>query len=467
MPAAEKRAKTSPRFFVSLQRMREVCTSLEIGDGFEVTGNGLLPSRFAVTKLATATLGAVAISIAALLKAIGLSANCPYVSTDRRRASLWFARSIYPINWEMPPVWDAIAGDYQGRDGWIKLHTNLPHHREATLSVLECSADRVAVSAAIKTRSIDDLEADIVHAGGVAAAMRTRAAWLAHPQGQAVASEPLVAWNEAHRGKLELKSATRTRPLAGLRVLDLTRVLAGPVATRTLAGFGADVLRIDPTDWNEANVVPDITLGKRCSRLDLRNEQDRKKFEQLLQGADLLVHGYRPGALERLGYGETARKQLTPDLIEVSLDAYGWTGPWSGRRGFDSLVQMSCGIADAGMTWAEKDTPTPLPVQALDHATGYLMAAAAIRAITVAVRGNGIKKARLSLARTAELLVAHPQSSRGLLSLHPEPSDFSEVIEHTPWGQAHRLKAPITIDGTPMVWHLPASELGSSLPHWN
>src|SRR5690606_14976535 len=153
--------------------------------------------------------------------------------------------------------------------------------------------------------------------------------------------------------------------LAGIRVLDLTRILSGPIATRFLAGYGADVLRIDPIDWDEPAVAPDVTLGKRRARLDLRSPEGKATFEHLLQQADVLVHGYRSDALEKLGLGETRRRELNPGLVDVCLDAYGWTGDWRARRGFDSLVQMSSGIAHAGMTLLNKPIPTPLPVQAL------------------------------------------------------------------------------------------------------
>lgn len=446
--------------------MKEVSTALGIEDDYEVSGEGLLPSRFSVTKLAASTLGAVGVSISMLVEKMGLTGRRPLVKVDSRVASLWFAQSIHPIDWEMPPVWDVIAGDYECSDGWIKLHTNLPHHRQAALSVLNCKADRSEVSAEARSWNINELEAAIVQNGGVAAAMRTRSDWTRHPQGMAVASEPLVGWSRTRPGKIRTWPATTERPLTGLRVLDLTRVLAGPVATRTLAGFGADVLRVDPPDWNEPNVVPDITLGKRCCRLDLHEKLDRITFERLLSGADLLVHGYRPNALDQLGYGPRVRSSIAPNLIEVSLDAYGWTGPWSGRRGFDSLVQMSCGIADAGMRWAERSVPTPLPVQALDHATGYLLAAAAIRSITAAVQGDGLTSARLSLARTAELLLAYPQTEHGSLSVTPEPSDFSIEVEQTPWGPAHRLIAPVAVEGISMNWKRPSCELGSALSEW-
>ncbi len=446
--------------------MQEILSALQLDHSSEIIGGEHFPSCFSVGELASASIGAVGSAVAKLVYDLGYAASAPTPIIDARLASLWFSMSIQPIGWQLPPIWDAVAGDYETRDGWIKLHTNLPHHRAAALTVLNVDYERNKVSAAVRAWDAIELETAIVDAGGVAAAMRTRAEWHTHPQGLAVAAEPLIAWSKNRSHTPRQWAGTQSRPLNGLRVLDLTRVLAGPVATRVLAGFGADVLRIDPPGWDEANIVPDITLGKRCSFLSLDQPADRKVFENLLANADVLVHGYRPGALDGLGYGETARRSIAPNLIEVCLDAYGWTGPWAQRRGFDSLVQMSCGIADAGMHWAEASKPTPLPVQALDFATGYLMAAAAMRAITLAANGEGIRNARLSLARTAELLTSHPQTSRGTLDTTPTAADFSGVIENTPWGQARRLRPPLRIEGTPLKWTQPACALGSELAKW-
>jgi hypothetical protein len=310
------------------------------------------------------------------------------------------------------------------------------------------------------------LETAIVDGGGVAAAMRSRDQWLLHSQGAAVAAEPLIAWDAERPGAVQSWGGRRHRPLSGLQVLDLTRVIAGPVATRTLAGLGATVLRIDPPNWEEPNVVPDVTLGKRCARLRLDTPDGRAALERLLADADVLIHGYRPGALEGLGLGVDIRRRIAPALIEVTLDAYGWTGPWASRRGFDSLVQMSCGIAEAGMGWAKRAEPTPLPVQALDHATGYLMAAAALVALEKAVRGEGIGTARLSLARTGDLLARHRASLLGTLGLRPEAGDLSPDVEHTPWGDANRLRAPLDLQGTTICWDLPASKLGAMKASW-
>jgi crotonobetainyl-CoA:carnitine CoA-transferase CaiB-like acyl-CoA transferase len=368
----------------------------------------------------------------------------------------------------MPAAWDAIAGDYRSGDGWIRLHTNAPHHRAAALSVLGCAGDRAQVAQAVETWSAEELESAIVAAGGCAAAMRSIEAWAQHPQGKAVAAEPLIAF--APIDAVPNSTSWRpcdSRPLTGLKILDLTRVLAGPVATRFLAGYGANVLRVDPPDWDEAGVVPEMTLGKRCVRLDLHQSADRASFERLLSEADVLVHGYRPGAFDGLGYGEAERRAIKPDLIDVSLDAYGWSGPWKGRRGFDSLVQMSVGIAGAGMKWKHADRPTPLPVQALDHATGYMMAAAVIRALIMRQKGERVATARLSLARAAKLLVDMQEEGEESEWAERTETDLSPWVEQTAWGPARRLFPPAKIADAPMAWDRAASHLGSAEPVWS
>ncbi len=426
--------------------------------------DGALPSTFAVSDLAAATVGVAALSIAELMAAGG---TCPPVSVDRRLASFWFAKSIRPIGWRMPDIWDALAGDYRTADGWIKLHTNAPHHRTAALRVLCGPRDKAEVARAVARWRSQDLETAIVDAGGCAAEMRSSRDWAGHPQGAAVAAEPLVHLVATERAPERAWAPQPGRPLAGLRVLDLTRVLAGPIASRFLAGFGASVLRIDPPGWNEPAVVPEVTLGKRCARLDLKRADGRSVFEALLAQADVLLCGYRADALDRLGYDDAARRALAPGLIDVRLDAYGWSGPWSRRRGFDSLVQMSSGIAEAGMRRKKAVEPVPLPVQALDHATGYLVAATAIRGVTTRLtRGHGTQ-ARLSLARTAMLLIDQGEIFSGPPFAPETAADLSDEIEATAWGEARRLLLPIAIDGTPMRWNSPAVDLGSSAPAWS
>lgn len=409
------------------------------------TGEGALPSRFAVSDFAAASVAAAGLAASELIGEGGS------VTVDRRLASFWFHFSLRPLDWRPQAPWDPLAGDYATRDGWIRLHTNAPHHREAALRVLGCAADKEAVTSAVARWDKSELEEAVVRAGGCAAELRSEAEWAAHPQGIAVAAEPLVAV-ETHPGTISPR-----RSLQGVKVLDLTRVLAGPVGSRFLAGLGADVLRIDPPGWDEAGVVPEVTLGKRCARLDLHQPGDRAHFEELLRQTDILLHGYRPQAMERLGYDQDALRRLAPMLVEVRHDAYGWTGPWANRRGFDSLVQMSTGIADAG---GEK--PRPLPVQALDHATGYLIAAAALQGLA---RGAP-SLSRLSLARTALWLTeAGPAAPEKNFSPEVE-EDRSPIVEDTSWGKARRLLPPLEVDGAPLRWVLPARDLGTSSAHW-
>jgi crotonobetainyl-CoA:carnitine CoA-transferase CaiB-like acyl-CoA transferase len=366
----------------------------------------------------------------------------------------------------MPNPWDPIAGDYKARDGWIRLHTNAPHHRAAALRVLGTPEERAAVIAAVEQWEADELEAAVVEAGGCAAVMRSLEEWAHHPQGQAIAAEPLIHWSEAPMlpsGRTALDAA---RPLDGVRVLDLTRVLAGPVATRFFAAFGANVLRIDPPSWDEPGVIPEVTIGKRCAGLDLHDADHHSRFVELLRTADILVHGYRPGALEGLGFGKDERREQNPGLIDVCLDAYGWTGPWAGRRGFDSLVQMSAGIADAGMRMEGVGKPFPLPVQALDQATGYLMAAAAARALLIRRITGVALSAQLSLARTAHLLTATLSSLKPPIQAPETNDDLAPELELTEWGAARRIKFPVSISGVVSGSPLPACKLRSSPASW-
>jgi CoA-transferase family III len=425
---------------------------------------GSLPSAFPVTDFAAATIATAGLAIAELLAQ--LDGHAPRVTVDRRLASFWFYASIRPIGWALPPVWDLIAGDYQAQDGWIRLHTNAPHHRAAAERVLGAHSDKDSMARTLTQWKKQDLESAIVAAGGCAAEMRSTAEWLAHPQGRAVAEEPL-AHVETHQASAPCGWApSRQRPLQGLRVLDLTRVLAGPIASRFLAGFGAEVLRIDPPGWDEANIAPEVTLGKRCARLDLRQAKDRATFEELLARADIILHGYRPGALDHLGYGAEKRREFSPGLVDVCLCAYGWSGPWATRRGFDSLVQMSTGIAETGMRRRRDDKPVPLPVQALDHGTGYLMAAAAVRGITERLANGRSLVARLSLARTAKFLFDNLAEKEEALLAKETADDREAAIEETDWGRAQRISAPLSVEGAPMHWDNPARGLGSSPAHW-
>jgi hypothetical protein len=331
------------------------------------------------------------------------------------------------------------------RDGWARTHANYPHHEAALRRALRIEGTPSELEAAALGMGAVELEDAVVAAGGCAAALRTESEWAGHPAGAAVARatpagvEPRVVQPQAEQLRARC-GASAFRPALGVRVLDLTRVIAGPVAGRTLAALGAEVLRVDPPGLPE---LPEAHLdtgpGKRSALLDLA---DAGRRDALLAGADVLLTGYRPGALDRFGLVERH-----PHLVHVSLSAWGHEGPWAGRRGFDSLVQVASGIAAACAAKGGRGefTPGVLPAQALDHGTGYLMAAAALRGLAARERGEPVAAARLSLARTAAELLARPRRDGGT---RPADPDRFRVA----FGDVELIAPPGALDGVPLSW---------------
>lgn len=418
-------------------------------------------SAYAVSELAATSLGFAMQGVADLLNRPAR----PQVNV--RLASRWFQHSFMPLNRSAPALWDPFAGDYACQNGWIRLHTNAPHHRLAMESVLGRHPDRTALAREVAHWQAAELEHAVVEAGGCAAEMRSAEAWQQHPQGQAVIQEPLFARQTMAHGPAISWPLPDARPLLGINVLDLTRIIAGPVATRFLASLGANVLRIDPPGWQEPGVDEELSCGKRRAVLDLTQPADRAQFVWLLKQADVIVHGYRADALEKLGFDTESLQALCPGLVEVSLNAWGWQGPWRNRRGFDSLVQMGCGIAERGMRWKQHDAPVPLPVQALDHATGYLMAAAVLAGLRQRLQQSSGSQIRLSLARTAWLLEQHRYGANDQQTgIMPRLSDNQPCIELTPWGIGVRLRSAAWLAGTALQCATPGSPPGSHPAHW-
>lgn len=446
--------------------------SSELLDAVQLTAGPPLPSAYHITPLAT---GAIAAATLAAAELLALRAGRPMdaVHVDSAHANVAFGceRHLRAIGWTLPPVWDPIAGDYRARDTWIRLHTNYAWHRAAALKVLGCEADKAAVAAAVREWDAATLEDAVVAANGCAASLRTPDAWAAHKVGAAVALEPLVHVTTLPTASRRLP-AKPAAPLSGVRVLDLTRVIAGPIATRLLAGWGADVLRIDPPGFEEvAALLPETTAGKRCAALPLGAPDGHERFLALVRDADVLVLGLRPSALDALGLSVDVLRATNPALILVRHDAYGWSdaattgAPWRERRGFDSLLQLSTGLAAHAMARTGADRPVPLPVQALDHATGYLEAAAAIRGLTERERHGNATEYRLSLARTAHLLA----SLGGDADVTAKPPDVNPShLERasTAWGPVDRARLPGRIgDRVPMLVG-DAGPLGSQDASW-
>ncbi|WP_067820799.1 CoA transferase [Nocardia inohanensis] len=315
-----------------------------------------------------------------------------------------------------PDVFAPLSGFFAAADGWIRTHANYPHHRTRLLTALglppgTSRADFTKRVAALPASEIEDRAHD--H-GAIAVRVRTEHEWADSPQGRATAAGPLVAIEpradrvRADRAANESRFApTSLQPLRGVRVVDLTRVIAGPVATRALALLGAEVLRIDPPGMPEIEwQFRDTCQGKRSTLLDIRTEWPL--FRDLLENADVIISGYRPGALLRAGVDAG---QIGPGIVYGRVSAWGEHGPWGDRRGFDSIVQAASGISLIEGAQGDSRSESPvgaLPAQALDHASGYLLAAGVIDALVARAHDDTGRDVRVALARTASWLLAAP-----------------------------------------------------------
>jgi CoA-transferase family III len=423
-------------------------------------GTRFLGSPFALDEIATATIGAALLAAGELAQARGQPK--PAVALDRAHAALAFA-SERQLRTRATAALDApfaaLSRFASTSDGHIRLHANYPHHRAALLRALGDPPERAAL-AAIATRRAAELEQAIVDAGGAAAAVRSPAQWSGHAQGRAVAPLGLLDF-EPRRTPAPPLAPAGPLPCSGLRVLDLTRVIAGPVGTRMLAALGAEVLRIDPPAMPELELqVLDGCVGKRSTLLDLRVETECATLEQLLAEADVVVQGYRPGALARFGLEPAALRTRHPRLVTVTLSAWGETGPWARRRGFDSLVQAACGIA---LACGDGNGPGALPVQALDHASGYLIAAGALRGLAIRAREARAVDVRVALTRTAAWVMGHlaPDAELGQLD-----AERYLVEVPSPRGPLRCLAPPGSLDGRALTWPRGVPAPGGDPPRW-
>ena len=429
----------------------------------KINHDGVLPCVLPVSELLAESTGLAGVALGNLRGQSGSD-----VVVDGRLCGLWAQTSCAPVGWTPDAPWDPISRIFKTADGWIRLHTNAAQHKTAAANILGDVSSEMAVGQIISRYKSAELEDLFVKNGGAAAQMIRWNDWQQHPQGVALSQAPLIEWSQKNAtasDRLRHANYNTNRPLSGLKVLDLTRVLAGPVATRMLAGYGAQVLRIDPVDWNDLGILQDTTLGKRCAALNLKLHDGRQIFNALLSEADVLVHGYRPGALAGLGYDQQALDKINPSLIEVTLSAYGWQGPWAARRGFDSLVQLSSGIEH--ICQKADGTPGALPVQALDHATGYIMAACVFQALAQAKKGR-IMSARTSLARVALMLCNQlGESQINTLAEPAKDADYVPEMEQSDWGTLQRLRPPVVISGASMHWTVKSGNLRSHRPQWH
>jgi crotonobetainyl-CoA:carnitine CoA-transferase CaiB-like acyl-CoA transferase len=435
----------------------------------EFTGaEPVLPSSFAVGTAAQATIAAAALAAGELWRL--RTARRQHVRVDMRAAAIEFRSERYlRVNGKVPDEYhDNIAGLYRCGDGrWIRLHTNLPHHCSGLLALLGCEHHREAVKRTLEGWKAEKLEDAAAEAGLVVTACRSFTEWDAHPQAQAVAKLPLFTIERIGDAPLKPLPAAE-RPLSGIKVLDLTRIIAGPVCGRTLAAHGADVLLVTAAHLpSMLPLVIDTGRGKLSTSLDLREPNARDALAGLVRDADIFVQGYRPGAIATRGFGPQEVAKLRPGIIYVSLSAYGHEGPWAKRRGFDSLVQTASGLNDAEAQAFGSSEPKALPAQELDHATGYLLAFAAMSALAQRAQQGGSWHVRCSLAQTGYWF-RNLGRVDGMECRDPRSADVRDLLEEAPsgFGQLTAVRHAATMSETPPRWTRPSVPLGTHPPAW-
>ncbi|MGQ0687090.1 CoA transferase [Bradyrhizobium sp.] len=428
-----------------------------------------LPSSFRMGAAAQVSIAAPALAAAEIWRL--RSGEAQGVAVDMRHATVECRSERYlrVAGKPPPPAWDAIAGIYRtGDDRFVRLHTNFPHHRAAVCKVLDCKAERDDVQKALMRWEAEAFETAAHAAGGVVAMMRSCDEWQATPHAKALAQLPLIAIEKI--GDAAPKPWPKgDRPLAGIRVLDLSRVIAGPVAGRTLAAHGADVLLVSGPELPD---IPWLSIdngrGKLCCFIELKSEAGRAAMRELLAGADILSQGYRPRALASLGFAPEDAAALNPGIVYVTLSAYGHAGPWAERRGFDSLVQTSTGFNHAEGVAAGVDGPKELPAQMLDHATGYFMAFGAMMAKARQAREGGSWHVRVSLAQTGRWLWNLGRLDDGLKTEDLKGESIRSFMEEltSGYGQLSSVKPSSILSRTPAFWARPSLPLGSHPPQW-
>ncbi|WP_234681296.1 CoA transferase [Bradyrhizobium monzae] len=429
-----------------------------------------IPSSFRVAVAGQTTIAAAGLAAAEIWRL--RSGEVQDVTVDMRHAVVECRSERYLRldDKPPPPAWDAIAGVYKtGDNRFVRCHTNFPHHRDAVCKVLGCVPEREKVQAALMQWKGEDFEAAAYAAGGVVALMRSYDEWSALPQARALAELPLISIEKI--GDAAPKPwPDGDRPLSGLRALDLSRVIAGPVAGRTLAAHGADVLLVSGP---ELPAIPWLTIdtgrGKLTTFIELKSEAGQAQMRALLKDADIVSQGYRPRALSALGFSPEQAAEVNPGIVYVTLSAYGHSGPWAERRGFDSLVQTTTGFNDAEGKAAGIDGPKELPAQMLDHATGYLMAFGAMMAKARQAREGGSWHVRVSLAQTGRWLWNLGRLEGGLntpdITGEAVHAAFMETVS-SGFSMLTAVRHSAVLSRTPAQWSRPAMPLGSHPPQW-
>ncbi len=423
-----------------------------------------LPSRLSTAALAAESIAAASLA-GAVASVAGTDRPAPRVrlSGPRIAAAVSSERS-FRLHGEAPDLWAPLSGFFRARDGWVRTHGNYPHHAAALRRALGLASDATAddLAAVLSGLAASDASERVTAAGGLCVVVAPERPSVDADLAATALVEVRRMGDAAPRAPLP---GSAEAPLAGVRVLDLTRVIAGPVCTRTLALFGADVLRVDSPrlpepPWQHL----DTGAGKRSTLVDAQTAEGRATVERLLADADVVVTGYRPAAIARLGLDPAGVVARHPGIVVVQLAAWGFGAADRDRRGFDSIVQAASGIG-----WVEGDErPGALPAQVLDHATGYLLAAAAVTLLERQRTDGGSWSVCGSLRRTAAELLRSPRAAE------PSPSETltaqaraRQEVEFADPMRVRTVLPAVAFDGLPDAWPNAPRAWGSDAPEWD
>jgi crotonobetainyl-CoA:carnitine CoA-transferase CaiB-like acyl-CoA transferase len=430
------------------------------------------PTCFRAGEAASAALGAAASAAADLWRLRGGGPQRIEIDVRAAAASLlsFMYQRLSGLAFERGSL--ATTALYRARDGrWIHLHGGF-RSREGTLALLGCADDANAIARTVATWDAQALEDALAERGCCGVRLRSADEWREHPQGIALQKVPPIeifkigdASPEPVRGPRA--SDAGARPLSGVRVLDLTRVLAGPTCARTMAEHGADVLHVrGPRLPFVEPFVIDTNPGKRSCYLDLDRDEDVERLRALAREADVFSQGYRRGAFARRGFSPEALAEMRPGIVVVSINCYGHEGPWAGRPGWEQLAQTT-----SGMTLEHSGIEHPALVGAAlnDYTTGYLGATGAMLALARRAAEGGSWHVRVSLTRTAMWIMSLPRVDAAAIPRPVEPAEIVPwMIEmQTAWGALKRLGPIARMSATPPRWDLPPAKLGSDPPAWS
>lgn len=421
---------------------------------------------------------------------VGLAAQTSIASAALAAAEIWYQRSgsrqrisvsrhaaeyectgYFTIDGRLPNSWAKISGLYPCRDGHVRIHANFDHHRDGVLRILELApgeaTEKGQVEAALRNWKADEFETAAAESNLAVSRVRTFGQWDKHPQAAAISALPLLSITKIGAADAEpfLPISDEARPLDHIRVLDLTRILAGPICGRTLAAYGAQVMLVNSPNLPNIESIIDTSRGKLSVLVDLEQEESRRKLRQLVREADIFVQGYRPGGLQRFGFTPDELALERPGIIYVSLSAYSHRGPWAGRRGFDSLVQTATGFNHAEAEAAGAAIPKAMPVQILDYASGFFMAFAAQVALLKRAEEGGSWHVQVSLAQTAQWLRSLDRVDYNHSATRPEFDDVLQTYA-SGFGELRAVPHAAQFSKTSSTCTRPSMPPGTHNPAW-